>query len=561
MTVWIRRLRRAFMCVGALVGTVVLVVATLGRTDSRITDPRMVLSSGTSFTITSTISSSATNQVPDLFYPGTPRWLWYTVHNPLHAAITVNALTVGIDPNLSPPPSTCPASNLDLSQANFAGTLTVAPGANGSVSRPISLRDTASSQNACRNVIFHFAYAGTATYTEVYATSTAVTASPSPSIVGQSVTYTATVTGAIGPSAPDPLPNSPTGTVTFKDGPSVICANVAVTSASGTTATAQCMPAAYMAAATHPITAVYSNFDLNFSGSTSPVFNQVVNPSATTTVLTSAPNPSTFGQAVTLTASVAPGSGPTPTGTVSFYAGTPAGSHSLLGTGTLNALAKATIVTSVLAPGSDSLYAVYGSSANDTGSTSPVIIQTVNFTAPCITGTVNGGYTVHTGQSICIIGRINGGTTVQSGGALYLNGATINGGLVSTGATGLRFCGSTLNGAVSITGSTGFMTIGDGADDGPPGCAGNTFNLTLSLTVSNNTRGLEFGANNVTGAVSFSGNTGAGPTPEDAVPEVEGNKITGTLSCATTNSPALTNGGQRNTVTGLKSGQCSAAGF
>jgi hypothetical protein len=84
---------------------------------------------------------------------------------------------------------------------------------------------------------------------------------------------------------------------------------------------------------------------------------------------------------------------------------------------------------------------------------------------------------------------------------------------------------------------------------------------TPLVTLSNNTKGLEFAANHVIGAVTFTGNTGTGPTVEDTAPEVEGNNIVGTLSCATSNNPALTDGGQHNTVTGVKSGQCSAASF
>ena len=44
-----------------------------------------------------------------------------------------------------------------------------------------------------------------------------MTSSGNPSIVGAAVTYTATVTGIVG-SGQDPLPNSPTGKVVFKDG-------------------------------------------------------------------------------------------------------------------------------------------------------------------------------------------------------------------------------------------------------------------------------------------------------------------------------------------------------
>ncbi|WP_245231858.1 Ig-like domain repeat protein, partial [Streptomyces novaecaesareae] len=82
---------------------------------------------------------------------------------------------------------------------------------------------------------------------------------------------------------------------------------------------------------THALTAVYSG-DTSFNGSTSAVDAQTVTTADTTTVLTSLPDPSVFGQAKVLTATVtatAPGAG-TPTGTVSFFDGA-----TLLGTGTV----------------------------------------------------------------------------------------------------------------------------------------------------------------------------------------------------------------------------------
>ncbi|MCU1495314.1 MAG: hypothetical protein JWO62_3078 [Acidimicrobiaceae bacterium] len=520
--------------------------------------PKFVLSSAAGFTITSTISSSPTSQVPALLDPGAQRYLWYTVQNPLSVPITVSALSItAVTP--PPAPANCAASNLDLSHATFNGSLTVAGnGQTNAVSVPISLKDTGPGENGCKGASFGFSYTGTATYTEVYATSALLASSSDPSVVGQGVTYRATVAATVA-SGQDPLPNSPTGAVTFKDGTTTICSGVALTSATATTSTAQCSPAAYLVAATHPITAVYTNADGNFSGSSS-LLSQVVSPSSTTTALAAAPDPSTFGQSVTLTATTVAASGPTPTGTASFYLGTPSTSHALLGTGTLNAAGKGTFVLSGLPGGSDSLYAVYGGSSNDLSSTSTVSTQTVGFTIACVTNAVNAGYTVKSGQSICISGRVNGGVTVQPGAALYLNGATINGGINSTGATAFMVCGSTVNGNVVVSGSSGFVTIGDGDDDGPPGCGANTINSS-SLTLSSNGAGLELAGDHITGTVTVSGTTGAGATSEDAAPEVEGNTVTGALSCGTSNNPVLSDGGQKNVVTGTRTGQCSAAGF
>ncbi|MFD1275556.1 Ig-like domain-containing protein [Streptomyces kaempferi] len=87
-----------------------------------------------------------------------------------------------------------------------------------------------------------------------------------------------------------------------------------------------------------------------------------MNAAATTTVLTSAPDPSVFGQGKVLTATVtvvAPGTG-VPSGTVSFFDGA-----TLLGTGTL-AGGVATFTTATLNAGSHPLTAVYGGVAPTT---------------------------------------------------------------------------------------------------------------------------------------------------------------------------------------------------
>ncbi|SEG96194.1 Ig-like domain (group 3), partial [Actinacidiphila yanglinensis] len=115
------------------------------------------------------------------------------------------------------------------------------------------------------------------------------------------------------------------------------------------------------------------NGSTSFNTSTSPTINSTVNKANSTTTLTSNPNPSTFGQAVILTSTVAiapPGAG-TPTGTVSFFDGA-----TLLGTGTLGG-GTATLTTSTLAVGTHNLTAVYGGSTNINVSTSPINVQTV----------------------------------------------------------------------------------------------------------------------------------------------------------------------------------------
>jgi hypothetical protein len=287
---------------------------------------------------------------------------------------------------------------------------------------------------------------------------------------------------------------------------------------------------------------------------------------ATITFLASSLNPSTFGHVVTFTATVTAANASSdpslPSGTVTFGkcpTVSPCGSPAVLGTGTIGTRGQATFTTPSLPVGINYVEAIYPSTTNFLGSTSNVLTEIVNYTAACAnTSVINGGLTVVSGQFIAVTCKVNGGVSVQPGGSLILIGASVTGGITSTGAGAIQICRSTIAGA-SVTRTTGFVAIGDGGDDGSPGCAGNT--ISGGLTLTNNKGGFEIGGNTLSGTLTLTGNTGTGPTTENAAPEVEGNRITGSLSCATSNVPTITNGGQKNTVTGTKSGQCSGAGF
>src|SRR5207253_4694163 len=85
------------------------------------------------------------------------------------------------------------------------------------------------------------------------ATSVAVASSAKPSVLGQAVTLTATV-------SPSSVSGVPTGTVTFLDGTTTLCTDSLNSSGSAT------FTASSFAVAAHSITATYSG-DGNFSGS------------------------------------------------------------------------------------------------------------------------------------------------------------------------------------------------------------------------------------------------------------------------------------------------------
>ena len=364
----------AALCTGTLVFTLACVVT------GPKPWPPFGLTSGTGFKITSTISSSPTSQVAALLYPGTPRYLWYTAHNPLTVPITVTSMKIATATSQSP--AGCPISNLNYSQTTFSGTPTLvvpakvgATDGTNTVSVPISLFDTDTNQDRCEGVTFDFVYTGTATYTDT--TTTALTSSPNPSASGSLVTFTATVVPTGTP------PSKPTGTVDFYLCSTASCSLTTLLGSGSLGANGQAKySTSSLAAGTDFIEAIYQGAPTDFSGSTSNVVSQVVTaPVATTTVLTSAPNPSVFGGTVVFTATVARSSGTgTPTGTVNFYqcaAAVCSGTPTLLGSGTLSS-GKATFSTSILPVGTTYVEAVYeGVPGSFSTSTSNVVTEVV----------------------------------------------------------------------------------------------------------------------------------------------------------------------------------------
>ena len=128
------------------------------------------------------------------------------------------------------------------------------------------------------------------------------------------MTFTATVTVTNGPS----LGAAPTGTVTFTDGATTLGAVVLDASGQATFTTSA------LAVGTHTVTATYGGAT-GLAGSDASVDQVVANADSATT-LTSSLNPSTFGQAVTFTATVTitngpANGGPATTGTVTFTDG------------------------------------------------------------------------------------------------------------------------------------------------------------------------------------------------------------------------------------------------
>lgn len=268
-------------------------------------------------------------------------------------------------------------------------------------------------------------------------TSTALSSSANPSVTGQSVVFTATVT------AVSPAIGTPAGTVRFKT--NGVNFGSAVTLSGGS---ASSLAVASLAVGNYTVTADYSGSGTFCASSGALSGGQTVNKAGSSTVLTSSQNPSIYGQSVTFTATVAavsPGLG-TPSGTIAFKDGS-----TTLGTRTLNGSGVATLATNKLSVSGSphSVTAVYAGDNNFSGSASSAVSQIINKAALTVSGvTANNkifdgttAATLNTG-SAALVGMISGDTvalnsasaagafadnTVGDGKTVTVSGLTISG--------------------------------------------------------------------------------------------------------------------------------------
>jgi hypothetical protein len=198
-------------------------------------------------------------------------------------------------------------------------------------------------------------------------TTTTLTSSLNPSQFGQNVTFTATV-----------LPASATGTVTFSDG----AVTLGTGNLNGNGNGVATFTTSVLAVGVRPITATYAG-DGNDLGSTSTVLNQTINQATTTTTLAPTPNPSTFGQQVTMTLTVSPASA---TGTVDVNdGGITIGSAIPLVNG------SATLTFPNFSVGTHSLTAAYSGDISYAANTSSAVTQDVGVgpTTTTLTSSLN----------------------------------------------------------------------------------------------------------------------------------------------------------------------------
>ena len=246
-------------------------------------------------------------------------------------------------------------------------------------------------------------------------TTTYLYSSADPSTVGEAVTlYAQVYNGGQGTA---------TGTVTFTDGSDSL-ATVALSDGEATFTTTS------LALGSHPITAAYSG-DASDAASTSEPLNQVVQQLSTTTYLYPSSYTPTYGQSVTLTASVYNGGQGTPTGQVEFLDG-----GNDIGSGTLSG-GQAVLTISSLTVGDHTLTAAYLGDSADAGSTSYTANVTVQqaSTTTTLTSSANPS---DVGQAVTFTAEVDG----VSGGAptgtiTFMSGTTTLGtGTLSPGGNG-----------------------------------------------------------------------------------------------------------------------------
>jgi predicted secreted protein len=257
-----------------------------------------------------------------------------------------------------------------------------------------------------------------------------VQASPASANTGQSVTLTATVISQ--------LVSTPTGSVTFYNGSSSL--GTATLGSSGTAS----LTSTTLPAGSDSITASYGG-DSDDAGSTSQPLTVIIT-SVTNTVLASSATAIDTGQSVTFTATVSPQSGGNvPTGTVTFLDGATA-----LGTGSLNASAVATMNTSSLPVGTQSITASYGGDSRDESSVSNAVSVVVTQAAVATTTILTTSPSqITSGQSVTFSAKV----VPQSGGGVPTGSIKLFDGTTSLGK-------ASLNAGGTATLSTNALAVG-----------------------------------------------------------------------------------------------------
>jgi Bacterial Ig-like domain (group 3)/Abnormal spindle-like microcephaly-assoc'd, ASPM-SPD-2-Hydin len=253
---------------------------------------------------------------------------------------------------------------------------------------------------------FMIPVSGVATQSTGATTLATIASSLNPSTVGQSVTFTATITST--------TPGTPTGTVTFLDNGNALGAPVALSAGKAMFTTTS------LAQGNHSIFCMYSG-DATFAPATSSGIGQMVEATSSTAVVSSV-NPSSVGQTVVFTATVSSTAPGTITGNIVFFDGASQISNPVSISG-----GSASLSISSLTQGAHSITAQYSGNPSYAVSTSPAITQTVNAATTAATSTtvVSSLNPATVGQSVMFTATSTSATAgTLTGTITFFDGAT-----------------------------------------------------------------------------------------------------------------------------------------
>jgi len=235
-----------------------------------------------------------------------------------------------------------------------------------------------------------------------------VTSTPNPSIYGSQVTFTATVAPGTNTSA------VPSGKVAFFNNG----VQMGTGTLSGNPATAQYQISS-LPVGTDPITVTYAG-DANFSASTSPEYNQVVNLTPTSISVSASPNPGVAGVPEPITATLTSSANASLlTGPVTFTSGA-----QTLGTGTF-ANGKATI-NPALAAGTYQVVATFAGNTNLGASTSAAYTLTIGTATSAVALAVTPT-SAPVGSTITFSAKVTSNGVAPTGTVTFMAGATVIG--------------------------------------------------------------------------------------------------------------------------------------
>lgn len=331
-----------------------------------------------------------------------------------------------------------------------------------------------------------------------YSSTTALNVVSNPTSFGTSLQLTATVSGPAGSG-------TPTAMLTFLDGNKVLGQQRLDASGSAT------MTVNGLTAGSHDLSAVYVG-DTAFATSSADVQTTVTD--GTTTTLGLSPNPSTYGQAVTMTATVAAadnGAG-IPTGSVTFTDG-----GNTLGTVPVDNTGTATLNSSSFSVGSHGITASFtGTNGWSNSASTPSTQQVNDGTTTAVAGAPNPATFGSSVQFTATITAADNGAGIPTGSVVFTidgtagSAVTVDGTGKATYSTSSLSVGShTVSAAFTGTGgwqnssgSGGNESVTDGTSTSV-GSSPNPSNYSQSVTFTATVTSAGTGAGVPTGSVAF----------------------------------------------------------